>query len=295
LTFPQHFTFDFDMDRAPLVFCFILSGKARSVINHGYGHKTVIGGQDGKHYVSYFPKSKGVSEFSAGRPVRMLHVQMDPSMLNTLLHGDFDHVPTDFRTVAEASAKHHYFRSGTMTPGMQIAIFQMLNCAYQGLTQRLFLESKALELVALQLEQSVLSSRMAQPGRHLRPADIERLHEAKDIVGRNMKEPLSLVELARQVGLNEFKLKRGFRQVFGNSVFAYLRELRMQQARLLLEEGKMNVKEVSYAVGFADSGRFSDAFKKQYGIRPSLVRAVPDTSLFGTCRRVDGKRAITKD
>jgi AraC family transcriptional activator of pyochelin receptor len=86
-----------------------------------------------------------------------------------------------------------------------------------------------------------------------------------------MKQPPSLMELARQVGLNDFKLKMGFRRVFGKTVFGYLHELRMERSRLLLEEGKMNVKEVSYAVGYMDSGRFSDAFKKQFGVRPSLV------------------------
>ena len=95
----------------------------------------------------------------------------------------------------------------------------MLNCSYQGLTKSLFLESKALELVALQLEQSLFSTKSVKSPPVLRQTDIERIREAKDIVIRNMKQPLSLMELARQVGLNEFKLKRGFRRVFGKTVF----------------------------------------------------------------------------
>ena len=270
LTFPQDFTLHFDIERAPLIFCFLLSGKGLSTVNHRRRQELIIDAKTGTSYISFLPKSRGLSELSAGMPVRMLHIQVDPILLNTFLEGEFDYIPTDFRAVVEGSIEKHYHRSATMTPSMQIALYQVLNCPYQGLTKRLFLESKALELVALQLEQLVFAKNSAKSPPALRPTDIERIHEAKDIVIRNMKQPPSLMELARQVGLNDFKLKIGFRQVFGKTAFGFLHEHRMEQSRQLLEEGKMNVKEVSYVVGYMDSGRFSDAFKKQFGVRPSI-------------------------
>lgn len=270
VTFPRHFVVRFDIERAPLLFCFILSGKARSTINHGRGGKTSIDGNNGTSHISFFPKSRGVSEFSAGTPARIVHIQLDPILLSTLLHGEFDDIPPDFYAAVEGSLKSRYHCSGIMTPNLQIALYQMLNCSYHGLTRFLFLEGKALELVAFQLEQFLFSRKREKSPQVLRQSDIERIHEARDIVIRNMKQPLSLMELARQVGLNEFKLKRGFRRVFGKTVFGYLHELRMERSRLLLEEGQMNVKEISYAVGYMDSGRFSDAFKRQFGVRPSL-------------------------
>ncbi len=269
-TFPEDFTLYFDIERAPLIFCFLLSGKGLSTVNHRRRQELIIDAKTGTSYVSFLPKSRGLSELSAGMPVRMLHIQIDPILLNTFLEGEFDYIPTDFRAVVEGSIEKHYYRSGTMISSMQIALYQMMNCPYQGLTKRLFLESKALELVALQLEQLVFAKNSAKSPPALCPTDIERIHEAKDIVIRNMKQPPSLMELARQVGLNDFKLKIGFRQVFGKTAFGFLHEHRMEQSRQLLEEGKMNVKEVSYVVGYMDSGRFSDAFKKQFGVRPSI-------------------------
>ena len=103
----------------------------------------------------------------------------------------------------------------------------------------------------------------------LRSADIERIHEAKDILISNMQNPPSLFDLARQVGLNDYKLKIGFRQVFGTTVFGYLRECRMERARLLFEERKLNVAEVAFAIGYTHLGHFADSFKKQFGIKPS--------------------------
>lgn len=73
--------------------------------------------------------------------------------------------------------------------------------------------------------------------------------------------------LARQVGLNDFKLKLGFRQVFGTTVFGYLHEHRMEQAQLLLQERRMNVEEVARTVGYANRSSFA-AFRKKFGINP---------------------------
>jgi AraC-like DNA-binding protein len=64
-----------------------------------------------------------------------------------------------------------------------------------------------------------------------------------------MEAPLSLPELAGYAGINETKLKRGFRKVYGTSVFGYLRNQRLDKARILLETGDMNVSEVAYSVG----------------------------------------------
>ena len=269
-TFLEDFTLHFDIDRAPLIFCFFLSGKCRSSVNHGLRQEMIIDGKTGTSYISFLPKSRGLSEFSARKPVRMIHIQMYPILLNTFMEGDFDFMPADFRAIAEGSLDKHYDRSGSMIPSIRIALYQMLNCPYHGLTKRLFLESKAVELIALQLEQSVFAKNDTKLSPSLRPADIERIHEARSIVICNMKQPPSLMEIARQVGLNDFKLKIGFRHVFGKTVFGYLYEHRMELSRQLLEDGKMNVKEVSYAVGYMDSGRFSDAFKKQFGVRPSV-------------------------
>jgi len=100
------------------------------------------------------------------------------------------------------------------------------------------------------------------------PPDIDRIHAARDILIHNMETPPSLPELCRQTGLNEFKLKMGFRQVFGTSAFDLLRRHRMEKARLLLHGGRMNVNKTALAVGYSSAGYFAGAFKKQFGTTP---------------------------
>ncbi|NJO76953.1 MAG: helix-turn-helix transcriptional regulator, partial [Leptolyngbyaceae cyanobacterium RM1_406_9] len=110
----------------------------------------------------------------------------------------------------------------------------------------------------------------------LKQDDIERLHHAKEILIAQFNHPPSILSLARQVGLNDFKLKQGFRQVFGNTVFGYLRDYRLEQAHLLLLEGQMNVQQVARALGYTHSGYFAKAFKQKFGVSPKTYQLNKD-------------------
>lgn len=101
-------------------------------------------------------------------------------------------------------------------------------------------------------------------------ADKTRLLEARNIVEQNLKHPCSLIELSRKTGLNDFKLKKGFKALFGNTVFGYLAELRMTLAYKLLKDGR-TVSEVAETVGYKNAHHFTAAFKKHFDMLPSKV------------------------
>ncbi|RPE14091.1 AraC family transcriptional regulator [Chitinophaga lutea] len=112
----------------------------------------------------------------------------------------------------------------------------------------------------------------ASPGLPVSAADLQRLQQVKDYLRDSFLSPeLSLDLLCRKFGLNEFKLKRGFKQLFGHTVFGYVQELKMKTARRLLAEKKMNVNEVADYLGYSAPNHFSAAFKKMYGHVPSRL------------------------
>ena len=154
-----------------------------------------------------------------------------------------------------------------------LALHQILNCPYQGLTKQLYLESKAIELLALNL--AIISSDRATPIQTYQPKqdEIERLHYAKEILIAKMDDPPTLNSLARQVGLNEYKLKQGFRYLFDNTVFGYLHNYRMERSHLLLKSGKMRVTDVAQAVGYSNLSHFAAAFRKKFGVNPSVFKS----------------------
>ncbi|MEB6660978.1 AraC family transcriptional regulator [Achromobacter ruhlandii] len=148
---------------------------------------------------------------------------------------------------------------------------QMLACPMQGALKRMYLSAKALELTALALGGLQPAPAASTPGGPSR-ADVERLHHARDLLLADLQHPPTLPELARRVGVNVNKLTTGFRQLFGCSVYACVREQRMAQAHALLAAGEMSVSEAAYACGYTDS-HFSKAFQRRYGVLPrALIR-----------------------
>ncbi|MCV6798712.1 AraC family transcriptional regulator [Achromobacter ruhlandii] len=148
---------------------------------------------------------------------------------------------------------------------------QMLACPMQGALKRMYLSAKALELTALALGALQPAPAASTPGGPSR-ADVERLHHARDLLLADLQHPPTLPELARRVGVNVNKLTTGFRQLFGCSVYACVREQRMAQAHALLAAGEMSVSEAAYACGYTDS-HFSKAFQRRYGVLPrALIR-----------------------
>jgi AraC family transcriptional activator of pyochelin receptor len=159
-----------------------------------------------------------------------------------------------------------------LTPKMHMLIESMKDCTYRGGLRKLFLQSKALELLALQCAQ--LEERERLPARRVKlfPEDIRKVHLAREILLHDLQHAPSMSVLARQSGLNTFKLKAGFKQVFGNSVFGYLKDHRLEQAKNMIREGGKTVTEVAYETGYSTLQHFSNEFKKKYGLSPKGVK-----------------------
>lgn len=106
----------------------------------------------------------------------------------------------------------------------------------------------------------------------LHQEDREKLLHARDLLVGWKGEPPAIAELAKTVGMNDFKLKKGFKQLFGTTMFACLRARRLDRAFTLIGAGEMNVAEAACEVGYANSSAFSAAFRKAYGFNPSECR-----------------------
>lgn len=222
--------------------------------------------QGGQNYLFHLPDMWEIEQGFAGDRMQLVKVSMEPDFVRTFCSGS-DMVPLQLRPLFESNSAPRFHRPvGSITPTMRVVLQQILQAPYQGMVQRMYLEGKALELVALQLAQLIESEQGRQSFRDLKPAEIEQIYQAKEILIRNWLEPPSLIELVRQVGLNECTLKRGFQQVFGTTAFGCLHNYRMEQARQLLETSTYTVKEVAQIAGYRNRSAFSRAFHKHFGI-----------------------------
>lgn len=230
------------------------------------GHETAPG-----HHNIFFSKGQsGCCEWASGNDLGFFGVQMDPTLFCSLLPEDNrDLAPfiEAMRTRQNALMRPHALR---ITPLMSQLIQDMLETSRTGHFKRIFLESRVLELLLLQLEQ--MSTHDCNVFCTLRKTDVEKIHVARDIILSNPNTPCTLVGLAQQVGTNEFTLKKGFRELFGTTVFGLWSEMKMARARRLLTEEGLSVGEVSDLVGYKHAQHFSTAFKRRFGMPPGELR-----------------------
>ncbi len=156
---------------------------------------------------------------------------------------------------------------------MQALAWQMIGCPLRGASRRLYLSGKALELLAFSLNEVGESCRSCPLATELTlsAADVERLHAARSILMSELASPPTLQLLASRVGINVNKLKYGFQQLFGSSVYAFVKTKRLDEARLLLESGEDSVAEVARRFGY-HAASFATAFRQRFGSSPSAYR-----------------------
>ncbi len=154
---------------------------------------------------------------------------------------------------------------------LQQAIQAVVRCKYQHDLKKLFLLSKAIEILVLQAE---AFNKTLIPGNVYAKTedDKERIVYARDYLIQHLTVPPSLSELARVVGINEFKLKRGFKEIFKTTVFGYLSDTRLELAKTDLLERVKSVSELAYQLGYSSVPHFSSAFKKKFGVSPKQLK-----------------------
>lgn len=148
-------------------------------------------------------------------------------------------------------------------------IHDIRNCKFEGLTRSIFLESKVYELIALLYEGINTAPRIK-----LNSADLDRIQHAAYLIKENVEKPLTILQLAKEVGINQTKLKEGFKEVYNNTIFGYLQQIRMHEARNYLLNTNLSIQEIGNLLGYQHMSNFSAAFKKINGISPLKIRGL---------------------
>ena len=184
----------------------------------------------------------------------------------TLAEGEEDRFAPILKSLERKSFRRE---SSPLTPTMKAILYQILNCPYQGVTRQLFLEGKAMELLANKVEQ------LYPGGSHNRgtnSTEDERVRYAAHMLIQDLENPPDIKTLAKSSGLSRTKLFRCFRQTFGLSPHEFLRNQRMLTAMQLLQNGEGNVTETAFMVGMNNLSYFAKTFKSMFGLAPGDLR-----------------------
>ncbi len=157
-----------------------------------------------------------------------------------------------------------------LTPSMLMIIHDILRYANNGPLRKIYIEAKVLELLCISLEQ--WNDPQPSEDSILPNADVQRIQVVHNHIHQNLSHPGSVSDLARLAGINEHKLKKGFRQLYGTSILAFIIDLRMQQAKSLLLESNHSIKAIANMMGYRDRSNFTAAFRKKFGHAPNLLK-----------------------
>ncbi|YAF98123.1 MAG: helix-turn-helix transcriptional regulator [Nodularia sp. CChRGM 3473] len=229
--------------------------------------------QGGQNFLCLSDVSRGgITEWAGNQRHLKVDINLTPEMWAMLIQQHSPYLSPHQQLPLFGAKNAPFYELRTTTPVMQSVLYQILNCPYRDFVREIYLQSKALELVALWLAQELEYRQVSPSTVKLSPDDIERIYYARDILITNLHHPPTLLELGRQVAINQRKLKQGFRQIFGTTVFGYLQNHRMEQAKQMLTEQKLTVAQVAHAVGYSHLSHFAAAFRKKFGVNPSAYR-----------------------
>ncbi|MGM9475295.1 helix-turn-helix transcriptional regulator [Pedobacter sp. GSP4] len=159
-----------------------------------------------------------------------------------------------------------------ITPEVSSILQRLGTLGQGGLFDQLLLESKVIELLALQISQFEQVSKNTALTK-LKEGVLAKMLDAREILIHHSGDQLSLKSLALKVGTNEFNLKRDFKTVFGNTVYGYLNQHKMELAKSMLVQKEYTIAEISEKVGYKHATHFSSAFKKFFGYLPNKIRS----------------------
>ena len=163
---------------------------------------------------------------------------------------------------------------GVIDFSIEQVIRQIINCNYSTELKKMFLLSKSIELLVLSAESYSYSENKKEIFVKNK-SDKEKIVAVRDLINENLNCPPNLNQIAKTIGLNEYKLKRGFKEVFNNTVIGYLTEQRLNLALQYLKDTQKTSSEIAYSLGYATPQHFSNAFKKKFGFAPNSVRNNP--------------------
>ena len=228
-----------------------------------------------RHNIRYIPSIKGkypmVPDIEYKYFLLVLSKQYYFHLIDqhSLLHTDF------VREILKGKYTSFAAKDLPVTTEMKRVINDICECKRTGELKRMHTESRILELLMLQLEQ--MQSGAEEVDRYvIKQDDLRKLERAREILDAEYTYPPTIIELSKQIALNEFKLKRAFKEYFGTTIYGYVTRLRMEEARRLILEEKKSVGQVAAAVGFNHQSHLTDAFKRYFGILPSEIRAAED-------------------
>lgn len=252
-------------------FHFGIKGKAKFVFNQGNYNLDL---REEKALLLYNPQKELPLNLVLEPQTWVISVIISIKKFHALFSAEANYIPF----LSGENQDKKYYNESDISPSMAIVLSQLFHYNLHPNIKNLYYKGKGYELLSLYFNRSEDPNAEQCPFL-IDEENVMKIKKAKEIVIANMAEPPGLQELADKVGLNLKKLKMGFKQIYGDTVYGFLFDYKMDYARKLLDSGSYNVNEVGLKIGYSTGSHFIAAFKKKFATTPKkyLMAINPNT------------------
>lgn len=249
-----------EIDSSFIQFHFCLKGNAKFIFNEG---RYALEVSEENSLLLYNTQIDLPLNLELNTNSWLVSVVMTIRKFHSLFSKEASYIPF---LSSENKDKKYYSQEG-VPPAIAVILSQIMNYNLHPSIKELYIKGKVYELIALYFNKSD-DADIEQCPFLVNEDNVKRIRDAKEIMISRMAEPPTLIELSEEIGLSLKKLKEGFKQIYGDSVYSFLFDYKMEYSRKILESGEYNVNEVGLKVGYSTASHFIAAFKKKYGTTP---------------------------
>lgn len=252
--------FEKQVDIGLIQFHFNVKGKGKFIFNNG---NYALELKEEKALLLYNPQKELPLHLEITPKSWVISILVSIKKFHALFSSEAEVIPF----LSPSNLEKKYYGEEAISPSMAIVLNQIFNYNQNSSIKNLYLKGKSYELLSL-----FFNSNEDPNAEHcpflIDEENVLKIKKAKELIISNMSEPPGLQELADAVGISLKKLKVGFKQLYGDTVFNFLFDYKMDYARKMLDSGTYNVNEVGLKVGYSTSSHFIAAFKKKFGTTP---------------------------
>jgi len=255
----------FNTSSCPLEFLFCLSGSSVTTLKKNgklYEYRL----NQGECSVAYVPGCSGVSVTDKKNGYKVINIFVDPDYFKELTSGCYE-LEHFFEGIISKSKNRLFLAKQFLTKEMLAGLDELTQLDTEKSSPKIQKVSILYDIITLVFK-CIAQGDTSKQQKFLRPYELRSVMTAGKLITENLISPLTVAELSKATGLNPSKLQKGFREMFGTTVYGFINTKRMEKAKLMLKSGRYSVSDTAWDLGYTNVSHFIKLFSRHYGITP---------------------------
>lgn len=210
--------------------------------------------------------AKGIMIIPKGKQ----YINLAFSFSKEACHHYFGSVGSDLwnNALRKSGETGEFFLNQEFLPQVQSAFFQIQNCAIKNSNAKcLFIESRISEIISY-----ICAVGLREDEGSIDAFEKEQIKKIPSLMTEDFLNPPTILDLSKELGINITKLKKGFKQLYGTTIYGYHKKMKLDYAKNLLLNTELAILDVAHEAGYISQSQFGAAFKEEFGLTPSDVR-----------------------